>query len=140
MRIKRICNLVDHSFQGKFAYNPQTSVSIHYIEVNELKKDLYNQYNLELDVHPGEVFFMKDYSKGFIFEYHLGVKKKKYCRYYDIRKRVCKIHPIRPTACRSYSLTVNLNNPTFPTIEGTCMEILEEVKKQFPNMRKGTYS
>ena len=105
-----------YNFQGKFTYNPQTSVSISYTEVPELKKNLYNQYILELDIHPGDVFFMKDFSIGFIFDYQLEVKKKKYCRYYDIRERVCTIHPIRPTACRAYPFTVNLNNPTFPTI------------------------
>ncbi len=119
-------------------YNPQTSVSISYTEVPELKKNLYNQYNLELNIHPGDVFFMKDFSIGFIFDYQLGVKKKKYCRYYDIRERVCKIHPIRPTACRVYPLTVNLSNRTFPIIEGACTGILEEVNKQFPNMPKGS--
>jgi len=131
-------NQYGYNFQGKFTYNPQTSVSVSNTEISEMKETLYNQYNLELDYHPGEVFFMKDFSIGFIIDYQLGVKKKKYCKYYDIHERACKIHPIRPAACRTYPLIVNLNNPIFPTIEGTCNFIIEELRKQFPNQRNGS--
>ena len=84
---------------------------------------------------------MRDFQVGFICQYQLGVKKKKYCRYYDIRKRECKIYPIRPSTCRSYPLTFNINNSTFPTIEPICTGITNEVKKQFPNREDGvTYN
>ena len=126
-----------YNFQGSFTSNPQVSVSIPFSEIPELKKNLSNEYNLELQVHPEFVLFMRDIKVGFIYQYQLGVKKKKYCRYYDIRKRECKIYPIRPSTCRSYPLSLNINNPTFPTIEPTCTGISNELKKQFPNMKEG---
>ncbi len=134
---KRDSSSYGYNFQGNFTLNPQESVSILYTEIPELKKNLSNNYNLELQVHPEFVFFMRDVKVGFIYQYQLGVKKKKFCRYYDIRKRECKIYPIRPSICRSYPLALNLNDTTFPTIEPTCTGITNEVKKQFPNLKDG---
>ncbi len=72
-----------YNFQGNFTYNPQVSVSIPFSEIPELKKNLSNHYNLGLQVHPEFVLFMRNIQVGFIFQYQLGVKKKKYCRYYN---------------------------------------------------------
>ncbi len=130
-----------YNFQGNLTYNPQRSLTIPFFEIPELKKNLSNKYNLELQVHPEFVFFMRDFQVGFIYQYQLGVKKKKYCRYYDIRKRQCKIYPVRPSVCRSYPLALNINNSTFPTIDTSCTGITNEIKKQFPNMKEGgTYN
>ncbi|HEC40613.1 MAG TPA: YkgJ family cysteine cluster protein [bacterium] len=127
----------NYDFQGNFVYNPQVSVSVLYTEVPGLEKNLKEKYNLELKVHPAYVLFLKDFQVGFIYEYQVGVKKKKYCRYYDLRKRLCKIYSIRPSSCRSYPLTLNTSNPTFPSIEPICTGIINEINKQNPNMREG---
>ena len=126
-----------YNFRGEFRYNPLSSVSILYTEIPELRENLYNHYKMELDIHPQHVFFMKEFPIGFIFQYQLGVKKKKYCRYYDIQKRICKIYPIRPSTCREYPLSMNPNNLTFPSIELTCTGIIKEIKKQFPDLKEG---
>ena len=126
-----------YNFRGELTYNPQVSVTIPYTEVPELRENLYNQYNLGLKVYPEYVLFMKDFPVGFIVQYQMGVKKKKFCRYYDIQKRECKIYSIRPSTCRAYPLTANPENPTFPTIESTCKGISKAIEKQFPNMREG---
>ena len=126
-----------YNFQGNFTYEPQVSATIPFSEIPELRKNLFNNYNVELRVLPEFVLFMRDINVGFVYQYKLGVKKKKFCYYYDIRKRECKIYPIRPSTCRSYPLTLNMNNPTFPTIEPTCTGITNEIKKQFPNMKEG---
>ena len=127
----------NYNFQGNFIYNPQVSVAVFYTEIPELKINLKEKYNLELKVHPAYVLFLKDFQVGFIYQYQIGVKKKKFCRYYNIRKRMCKIYPIRPSTCRSYPLIFNTSDPTFPSIESICTGINNEIKKQIPNMREG---
>jgi len=130
-------NEYGYNFQGNFVLNPHTSVTIPFTEVPELKKNLSNHFNLELRLYPQYVLFLKEYQVGFIYNYQLGVKKKKFCRYYDIANRLCKIHSIRPSTCRAYPLTLNLDNTAFPTIEGTCTAVNEEIKRQFPSMKAG---
>lgn len=126
-----------YNFRGEFTYNPLTSLTIPYTEVPELKRNLKRHYNLELDIHPQHVFFMKDFSVGFIFQYQVGVKKKKCCRYYDVQNRICKIYPIRPSTCREYPLAVNPSNLTFPSIEATCTGLIREVMRQHSDYKDG---
>ncbi|KKM85854.1 hypothetical protein LCGC14_1284870 [marine sediment metagenome] len=129
----------NYDFRGNFIYNPQVSVSVFFTEIPDLEKNLKEKYNLELKVHPAYVLFLKDFQVGFIYQYQVGVKKKKYCQYYDMRKRVCKIYPIRPSTCRSYPLTINTSNLTFPSIEPICTGIMNGINNQIPNMREGDF-
>ena len=123
--------------QGKLTQNPEISVTIPYTELPTLKTNIRQLYNLDLRVYPQEVFFLKDYPIGFIYMYHLGVKKRKYCIFYDIHQRKCKIYSARPSACRIFPLVFNPDNINFPTIEWACTGIENEFKRQFPALKVG---
>jgi len=124
-----------YDYHSNFTQNPEISVAIPYTELPKLKINIRQQYNLDLRVHPQGVFFMKDFPVGFIYLYQMGVKKKKYCMFYDIRQRKCKIYSVRPSTCRSFPLIFNPRNISFPSIEWACTEIENEVRKQFPTMK-----
>lgn len=126
-----------YDYQGNLTQNPELSVAIPYTELPTLKRNIHLQYNLDLRVHPQEAFFMKDFRVGFIYMYQMGVKKKKFCMFYDIHQRKCKIYSARPSACRSYPLIFNPDNISLPTIEWACTGIENEIRRQFPAMKDG---
>ena len=126
-----------YDYRGNFTQNPELSVAIPYTELPKLKINIRQLYNLNLRVHPQEVFFMKDFPVGFIYMYQMGVRKKKFCIFYDIRQRKCKIYSVRPSACRSFPLIFNPLNISLPTIEGACTGIENEFRRQFPAMKVG---
>lgn len=83
------------------------------------------------------VLFLKDYPIGFIYDYQLGVKKNKFCHYYDTKNRKCKIYEKKPAVCSYYPLMFSDNNPRIPGVNFSCTIIKEELEKKFPDLREG---
>jgi len=125
-----------YNFQGELLLNPKTSVTILYNEKYELEQNLLN-YDLKARFYPETVFFMKDYPYGFIYSYQLGVKKKKYCMFYDLSKRECKIYPIRPAVCRSDPLGCNAFKGLNLLPEATCMGVIEMLHHVDSSIQEG---
>ena len=113
-----------------------TSLAILYSEKYELEQNLLN-YDLEARFYPQMVFFMKDNPYGFIYSYQLGVKKKKYCMFYDLSKRECKIYPIRPAVCRSYPLGCNAFEGMTLLPEASCTGVKEMLHQVDPTIEDG---
>ena len=80
-----------YDYRGNFTQNPEISVAIPYTELPKLKIDIRQQYNLDLRVHPQDVCFMKDFRVGFIYMYQMGVKKKKYCMFYEKKVKLYRM-------------------------------------------------
>lgn len=124
------------NFRGEWVRNPKSSLVILYNEKFELEQNLIN-YDLQARFYPQVVFFMKDYPVGFIYSYQLGVKKKKYCMFYDLSKLECKIYPIRPMICRVYPLGPNSFNGLNFLPEGTCLGATEMIRLVDSSFKEG---
>jgi len=83
------------------------------------------------------VMFLKDFPVGFIYNYQLGVKKKKFCHYYNIEKRICKIYEKRPAICKYYPLNFSYNNFRIPRVNDNCTVIKRHLKKKIPTLKEG---
>ena len=125
-----------YNFRGELVLNPKTSLTILHNEKYELKQNL-----LKIDLHarfyPEIVFFMEKYPYGFIYSYQLGVKKNKYCMFYDLSKRECKIYPIRPAVCRTYPLGRNSFDGSNILPEATCTGVIEMINQIDPYIKEG---
>ena len=125
-----------YNFQGDLVKNPKTSLIILYNEKYELAHNLL-EYGFQGRYYPETVFFMKDYPYAFIYSYQLGVKKKKYCMFYDLSKRECKIYSIRPVICRSYPLGCNAFEGSNLLPEATCTGVIEMIHQVDPSVIEG---
>lgn len=125
-----------YNFRGELVLNPATSLTILYNEKYELEQNLLH-YDLKARFYPEMVFFMKDYPYGFVYSYQLGVKKKKYCMFYDLSKRECKIYPIRPVICRSYPLGCNAFEGSNLLPEATCTGVKNMIHQIDPGVIEG---
>lgn len=71
----------------------------------------------------------------------MGVKKKKYCMFYELEKRRCKIYPIRPITCKTYPLTMKYYNlDVIPVIDGGYRTVIDAIQhedlKEYMNPKK----
>jgi len=120
-----------YNYNGRFKFNPATSLIVNYQEKHKIEKYLKNSSNLEFKIYPMEAFFMKDFPIGFIYEYQLGIKEKKYCFYYDIENKKCKIYPYRPAVCKYFPLKASQKPNKMPEIATKCHSIKQFVEKEF---------
>lgn len=125
-----------YDYQGILSKEPKTSVTVHYLEKPRIESAIKERFNLKPKFFPFRVLFLRDFPIGFIYDYQLGVKKKKYCMFYDLKKRNCKIYPVRPTVCRSFPLKINPFDDEKPIINLNCTAIETELKKYVPNIEK----
>ncbi len=125
-----------YNFRGELVLNPKTSLTILYNEKYELKQNLL-KFDLQARFYPEMVFFMKDYPYGFEYSYQLGVKKKKYCLFYDLSKRECKVYPVRPIICRTYPLGCNAFEGSNLLPEATCTGVKEMINQVDPYIKEG---
>lgn len=128
-------NTYFYDYRGYLSLDPKTSTTIHYLEKPVIESGIKKRYNLNPKFIPFRVLFLRDFPVGFIYDYQLGVKKGKYCMFYDIKKRNCKIYLLRPVVCKSYPLVVTPFVDHMPTIHLNCTAIENELKKSIPNIK-----
>lgn len=133
--VKSKLNIYSYNYNGKFVFNPRTSITVNYNEKPQLEKNLKQKYNLSPRLYPYLVFFLKDFPFGFIYEYQIGVKKNKFCMFYNINTRKCKIFPIRPAVCKYHPLVFNPDKLKIPKFEVECTAILNNLLKK--NLKEG---
>jgi len=126
-----------YNYKGEFVYNPTTSIIVHYLEKSDIENTIKNKYSFQLKFHPYNVFFLKEHKVGFIYDYQIGVKKNKFCHYYNRNERKCKIYSIRPAICRYYPLTLNLENLKNPRPDKLCPLIQKKIDEDCPKIQYG---
>lgn len=128
-------SIYSYDIKGNLVLNPYTSVSVHFLEKPPLERKIQEEFNLNSRFYPQIVFFLKDFPIGFINSYQIGVKKKKFCMFYDLKERKCKIYSIRPAVCRYFPLHPSYDDLTVPRMKLLCKALLNELNNQFSTVK-----
>ena len=126
-----------YNYEGIFEIKPKTSVIVHYKEKPGIENYIISNTNLKPKFIPMHILFLRDYPIGFIYEYQLGVKKNRFCHYYNKKNQKCKIYEKRPAVCSYHPLIFSENDPRVPNVNHSCSVIEKELKKKIPNLKKG---
>ncbi len=129
--VKRKIPVPSYDYTGRFKFNPNTSVVVNYHEKPEIEKYIDNNTKFKVKIIPMEVFFMKNFKIGFIYEYQMAVKNKQYCYYYDKENKRCQIYSHRPAVCKYYPLLLTNRNFHIPKPNADCILIKNYIEIQY---------